>query len=125
MKIIACTLILRDDFNNILALKKKAKRGQTGKWSLVTQPLTAKGNCEKSLNKGVNKILKTVLFGLEEFKEYNINSDEAIKVYTGTLKERYVLDKTYDEAKWISKNNLDTFEFEEFDEKILRDYFNR
>ena len=60
----------------------------------------------------------------KEFKEYKINEDEAIKVYIGTLKEKFILDKSYDEAKWINKSRIDDCDIEELDKKILLDYFN-
>ncbi|WP_252229741.1 MULTISPECIES: hypothetical protein [unclassified Clostridium] len=123
MNIIGCVLILKDDFNNILVLKKKVKRGQQEIWSLLNTPLKGKKDCEKSLSKAANKMLKTVLFQLEEFKEFSINEEEAVKVYTGVLRERYVLDKIYSDANWISKNNLEKYEFEELDRRILDGYF--
>ncbi|WP_242863109.1 hypothetical protein [Clostridium botulinum] len=42
MNIIGCVLILKDDFNNILVLKKKVKRGQQEIWSLLNTPLKGK-----------------------------------------------------------------------------------
>lgn len=123
MSIIGCVLILKDDFNNILVLKKKVKKGQKEIWSLIDAPLKGKKDYEKPLSKVVNKILKTVIFKLEEFKEFKVNEEEAVKVFTGILRERYVLDKNYDDANWISKNNLEKYEFEELDNKILNEYF--
>ena len=64
------------------------------------------------------------MFDNKEFKEYKINEDEAIRVYVGTLKEKFILDKSYDEAKWINKSRIDDFDIEELDKKILLDYFN-
>ncbi|AOR23810.1 hypothetical protein [Clostridium taeniosporum] len=123
MNIIGCVLILKDDFNNILVLKKKVKRGQKEIWSLLNSPLKGKKDCEKTLSKAANKSLKTVLFELKEFKEFSINEEEAVKVYTGVLRERYVLEKSYDDANWINKNNLEKYEFGELDNRILNEYF--
>lgn len=124
-KIVACTLIIKDDFNNILILKKKAKRGQEEKWSLLTQKLRGKESDEKCLNRAIKDVFKSIIFNLEEFKEYDLNQEdgEAIKVYLGDLKERFVLDKSYDEAKWISKNDLDKYNIEELHRNILKDFY--
>ena len=124
-KIVACTLIIKDDFNNVLVLKKKAKKGQEEKWSLLTQKFRGKENDEKCLNRAMKDILKSIIFNLEEFKEYSINQEngESIKVYLGDLKERFILDKSYNEAKWINKNELEKYNLEELDKNILKDFY--
>lgn len=124
MNLTTCTLILKDDFNNILILKKKVKKGEIGKWSLISQKIRGKESYEKCLNKATNKILKTIVFDLEELKDYSLNEEEATKVYTGDLKGRYVLDKTYEEAKWINISNVNEYDFEGMDKTILEDYVN-
>lgn len=124
-KIVACTLIIKDDFNNVLILKKKAKRGQEETWSLLTQKLRGKESDEKCLNRAMKDIFKSIIFNLEEFNSYELNQEdgESTKVYLGDLKERFVLDKSYDEAKWISKNDLDKYNFEELHKNILKDFY--
>ncbi len=88
MKCTACTLIIKDDFENVLILKKKVKKGQIGKWSLLSQNLRGKESDEKCLNKASNKILKTIIFDLEPYKEFVLDSDsdEGIRVYKGEIK---------------------------------------
>lgn len=122
MKITACTLILKDDFNNVLVLKKKVKKGEIGKWSLMNQKLRGKESFEKCINKACNKILKTIVFDLEEFKEYEINEEEGLMVLLGNIKGRFVLDKSYDEAKWINIKEIDEYDFEDVDKVILADF---
>ncbi|AGX43552.1 hypothetical protein [Clostridium saccharobutylicum] len=126
MNFTGCTLLIKDDFGNILVLKKKVKKGQKEIWSLLTQKIKGKESYEKCINKSVNKILKTIVFDLKQFNEYAIDSEnnEGIKVYLGDLKGKFVLDKSYDEAKWINKNDLDGYEFDEIDKKIIVDYYN-
>ena len=121
MKCTACTLIIKDDFNNILILKKKVKKGEVGKWSLLNQKLRGKESDEKCLNKASNKILKTIIFDLEPYKEFMLNEelDEGIRVYVGEIKGRFVLDKTYDDAQWIHKDTLGEYEFEDTDKLII------
>lgn len=126
MNFTGCTLLIKDDFGNILVLKKKVKKGQKEIWSLLTQKIKGKESNEKCINKSVNKILKTIVFDLKQFNEYVTDSEnnEGIKVYLGDLKGKFVLDKSYDEAKWINKNDLDGYEFDEIDKKIIVDYYN-
>ncbi|MDU5821100.1 MAG: hypothetical protein E6Z48_14335 [Clostridium butyricum] len=124
MKCTACTLIIKDDFENILILKKKVKKGQIGKWSLLRQNLRGKENDEKCLNKASNKILKTIIFDLEPYKEFVLDSDsdEGIRVYKGEIKGRFVLDKSYDDAQWVNKNKLSEYEFEDIDKLIMENF---
>lgn len=124
MKCTACTLIINDDFNNVLILKKKVKKGEIGKWSLLSQKLRGKESDEKCLNKASNKILKTIIFDLEPYKEYILNEEleEGIRVYKGEIKGRFVLDKTYDEAQWVHKDKLSEYEFEDVDKSIIEDF---
>ncbi|ETI90169.1 hypothetical protein [Clostridium butyricum] len=124
MKCTACTLIIKDDFENILILKKKVKKGQIGKWSLLSQNLRGKESDEKCLNKASNKILKTIIFDLEPYKEFVLDSDsdEGIRVYKGEIKGRFVLDKSYDDAQWVNKNKLSEYEFEDIDKLIMENF---
>lgn len=124
MKCTACTLIIKDDFENVLILKKKVKKGQIGKWSLLSQNLRGKESDEKCLNKASNKILKTIIFDLEPYKEFVLdsNSDEGIRVYKGEIKGRFVLDKSYDDAQWVNKNKLSEYEFEDIDKLIMENF---
>lgn len=124
MKFVGCIQIIKDDFNNVLIMKKKAKRGTISKWTLLDQKLRGKENEDKCLARAAKDALKTIVFDNKEFKEFKISEEEYIKVYIGNLKEKFVLDKSYDEAKWINKNRLEEYDFEELDRKILLDYFN-
>ncbi len=123
MKYVGCAEIIKDDFNNVLIVKKKAKRGSIGKWSLINQKLRGKESDEKCLARAAKDILKTLIFDNEFFKDFPINEEESIKVYVGNLKEKYILDKSYDEATWINKNRIDDYDLEELDKEILKEYF--
>lgn len=124
-KVVSCSLIIRDDFNNILIIKKRVKRGQKEEWSILNQKIKGKENTEKCINRGVKDILKSIAFDLAEVKEYVVNEieDESIIVFSGILKEKVTLDKNYKELKWINKNDSDSYEINDFDKKIIRDYF--
>lgn len=124
-RIVGCGLIIKDDFNNVLIVKKKVKRGQVEEWSILNQKKRGKEENEKTVHKCVKDILKSIVFDVELFKEYIINDieDESIMVYSGILKEKITLDKNYKECKWINKSDIDKFDINELDRNILKDYF--
>ncbi|SFU68373.1 hypothetical protein SAMN04487886_11014 [Clostridium sp. DSM 8431] len=124
-KQIACSLIIKDDFHNVLILKKKVKRGQIESWSILTQKIKGKENHDKCITRGAKDILKSVIFDVEPFKEYicDEENDESIMVYTGRIKEKAILDKNYKECKWIGKRNLEDYNFLPLDKEILTDFF--
>lgn len=124
-KQVACSLIIKDDFHNVLILKKKVKRGEIESWSILTSKIRGKENHDKCITRGAKDILKSVIFDVEPFREYVIDgdNDESIMVYTGRIKEKAILDKSYKECKWIGKRNLEDYNFLELDKKILDDFF--
>ena len=124
-KLIACSLVIKDDFNNVLLLKRKVKRGQKEEWSLLNHKARGKEIAEKCVNRGVKDILKSVVFDLKSEKEYIVDNenDESVMVFTGALKERITLDKNYKEYKWVNSSDLNNYEMNEFDRQILDDFF--
>ena len=123
MKVVGCKQIIKDDFNNVLIMKKKAKRGTITKWVLLEQKIRGKEKIEKCLARAAKDILKTIIFDNQLVKEYEINDEECVKVYLGCMKEKYILDKTYEEVAWVNKNSVKNYDLEELNEKILLDYF--
>ncbi|MBD7910477.1 MULTISPECIES: hypothetical protein [Clostridium] len=126
-KVIGCSLIIKDDFHNILLLKKKVKRGEVEVWSLLTQKLRGKESHDKCIARGAKDILKSVIFDVEPVKEYIVNSDEdeCVMVYTGRIKEKAVLDKAYKECKWIGYRNLEDYNILPYEKQILLDFFEK
>ena len=124
-KQVACSLIIKDDFNNILVLKKKVKRGEIENWSILTSKIRGKESHDKCITRGAKDILKSVIFDVEPFKEYIIDeeNDESVMVYTGRIKEKAILDKNYKECKWIGKRNLEDYNFLALDKDVLNDFF--
>lgn len=122
-KSIGCTLLIKDDFNNILLLNKKVKRGEQQSWSLLSQKTRGKESEEKCIERVVKDVLKSIPFETEFVKEYNFE-DEVVKVYSAIIRERIVLHKNYRECKWISKSEVENLELQEFDKNIINEYFN-
>lgn len=121
-KAVECTLLIKDDFNNILLLSKKVKRGEKQYWSLLSQKVRGKESEEKCIERAVKDVLKSIPFETKFVKEYNFE-DEVIKVYSAILRERVVLHKNYKEFKWISKSDIDNLELQELDKNIINEYF--
>ncbi|MDD6796440.1 MAG: hypothetical protein PUE01_13725 [Clostridiaceae bacterium] len=124
-KIVACNLIIKDDFHNVLILKKKVKRGEVETWSILTQKIRGKESHDKCITRCAKDSLKSVVFDVEPFKEFisNEEADESVMVYTGRIKEKIVLDKNYKDSSWIGVRNLEKYNLSELDKKILEEYF--
>ena len=124
-KQVACSLIIKDDFHNVLILKKKVKRGEIENWSILTSKIRGKESHDKCITRGAKDILKSVIFDVEPFKEYIIDNenDDSVMVFTGRIKEKAILDKNYKECKWIGKRNLEDYNFLSLDKDILNDFF--
>lgn len=118
-----CSLIIKDDFKNVLVLQNKAKRGQIATWCILSLKKRGKETDEKCVNRIAKDALKTIIFDLEKFKDFEINSEEATTAYIGSLKERIVLDKAYSDSKWIGKNDLESINLDETSKNILKEYF--
>ncbi|HEY5525479.1 MAG TPA: hypothetical protein VIK26_09130 [Clostridium sp.] len=126
-KIIACSLIIKDDFNNVLILNKKVKRGEVETWSILNQTLKGKESHDKCITRCAKDILKSLVFEVEPLKEYIVDkeADESIMVYTGKIRERFMLDiKKYKDSKWIGLRNLQDYNFVDYEEQILKDFYN-
>lgn len=125
-KIIACSLIIKDDFNNVLILNKKVKRGEIEIWSILNQNLKGKESHDKCLTRCAKDTIKSLVFDVEPFKEYivGLGADEAVMVYTGRIEERVALDtKKYIGNRWISLRSIENFNLSQFEKEILKDFF--
>lgn len=122
-KIVGCYIIIKDDFNNVLLLKRKVKRGENPIWSFLYQKIRGKESAEKCINKGIKDKLKSVVFDLTEYMSIDFNEEESAQVFTGIIRERVSLDKEYTEARWISQKNYMNFEFDDITSKLIEEYF--
>lgn len=113
-----CSIILKDDFNNVLVVQRKVKRGEPKVWSLVSKNMKSREDEEKCINRAVKEELKSIVFDLDLYLENENNI-----VYEGTLKERIETHKDIVSSKWVKINDLNSMEFIEEDKVILRKYF--
>lgn len=122
-KEINCSLIIKDDFNNVLIIQRKVKRGQPKLWSLLDRDIKGKQTIEKCLEKIAKDDLKGVVFNLTHFKDISTNENQVKSIHTGTIKECIVLHKDISASKWVNKRVLDEYDFIENDKEILLDFF--
>lgn len=124
-KIIGCSLIVKDNFNNVLVIQRKAKKNEPKIWQLVSKKRRGKEDLEKTVSRAAKEDLKSILFDLEEFDEVSVDSqaDSANMIFTAIVKERMVYHKDIVAAKWINKKDVNSIELLELDRNILNTYF--
>lgn len=122
--IVGCTLIIKDDFLNVLVFQKKTKKGEPQAWGLVNSKIKGKETIEKSITRGIKDSIKVLAFDLQEVGEHIINSNknESIMVFSASIKEKPNLEKLFVDYKWISKKNIDDINLEDYEKEILKDY---
>lgn len=116
-----CSIIIYDDFGNVLIAERGKKSERT--WGIFGKELKGKETEEKCICKAVDKDIKCTVFDLKPFKEYNLEDEEVLKVFTGSVKEYITCHKTINSIKWIGKNNIENYNFNDEDKMILNDYF--
>lgn len=123
-KITKASIIIYDDFNNILILQRgKVKKGDIITWDLIEKEVKGKSTPEKTILKAVDKDIKCTIFELEEFKRYENSAGEDIIIFKGMIKERVNLHKSINECKWIKLSELSKHTFNEDNRKIIEEFF--
>ena len=100
-KVVKSTIVIYDDFKNILIAERGKGKNTPKQWGLFT------------------------IFDLETFNEYSVNdnSDEIIQVYTGTVREYITTHKSINTVRWIGKKDIENYNFSDEDLKIIKEYF--
>lgn len=123
--IIECSIVIKDDFNNIFIVQRKTKKKEPKLWYLVGKKIKGKETSEKCINKAIKEDLKTIIFNLEPAFELDINDSESCLVYTGELKERVVYGNEIVDARWISEDEIDKYEFGSYEKEKILKYFKK
>lgn len=123
-KVLRCSILIVDDFNNVLVAERGKGKGATKTWGLFGKEIKEKEDEEKCITKAVDKDIKCNIFDLKPFKEYFDEKDNGLKVFIGSIKEYITCHKSINQVKWIGKNDIDKYEFNQEDIKILKDFFN-
>lgn len=120
-KVVECSIIIKDDFNNIFIVKRKTKRNQPKYWYTVGKKIKGRETEEKCIARAIKDDLKSIVFNLKKVGEIENKELEGVtSLYIGELKEKIVLGKDIEEGKWIKIDDIDNYEFAENEiEKIL------
>lgn len=122
-KILRCSILIVDDFNNVLVAERGKGKNTITSWGLFGKEIKGKENEEKCITKAIDKDIKCNIFDLEVFKDY-FNGEDGLRVFKGSVKEYVTCHKTINQVKWIGKNDIDKYNFNDEDKKILRDFYN-
>lgn len=118
-----CEFIIKDDFDNVLIIQKKVPRNQPKLWSLVGKKKKENETLDKCVHRIIKEELKTIGFDLNEFKTYKINDDETKIVFTSILREKVSCHQGIVTWEWISKKDLDKYDFNEETRQVLNDFW--
>ena len=122
-KKIKSSIIIYDDFKNVLIVQKgKSKNFEPKVWTILNKDITEKQDPEKYITKSVGKDLKCNIFDLLPFKVYEEGENKNI-VFSGKLKEQIVCSADINEFSWIKEKNLNEYTFSDLEEKILLEFF--
>ena len=116
-----CSIIIYDDFGNVLIAERGKRNERT--WGMFGKEIRGKETEEKCISKAVDKDIKCTVFDLKPFKEYVLEDEKKLKVFTGSIKEYITCHKSINNIKWISKGNIEDYIFNDEDKMILNDYF--
>ncbi|MDO4535157.1 MAG: DNA mismatch repair protein MutT [Clostridium perfringens] len=120
-----CSIVIYDDFNNILICKKgKLKNEHNIPWILFGKEIKGKETEEKCITKAVDKDLKCNIFNLKPFNQYELEDGSLLQVYTGHIKEQLTCHKDIIRTEWVSKSQFEDLEMDSLNKEIIRDFFN-
>lgn len=122
--VIGCSIILKDDFDNILIIKKEQKK-KFGLWKCVGRLKKGRENNEKCIINSVKEELNTLIFDLKEVKEFKINDEDSIMIYEGKIKDYMNLGKKVMDMRWISKSDIENYELLDWQKEMLLEYFKK
>ncbi|WP_194190448.1 hypothetical protein [Clostridium chrysemydis] len=116
-----CSVIIKDDFNNVLIIAK-GKKNDPIKWQLIGRESKGKETKEKCINNCVKEVLNTLLFDLEEVDEFLIE-DQSVYLFKGKLKEYINLGKNVKEIEWVNEESIENYDFLNGEKELLIEYF--
>ncbi|WP_163193002.1 hypothetical protein [Clostridium thermarum] len=126
-KIIKCSVIIYDDYNNVLIAERgKGKKDSPKLWGIFGRNLRGKEDGETCISKVVDKDLTCTIFDLVPFKQYPLAGEEECvhQVFTGKIREMVSLHKELNRVKWIGEREIDNYDFTEGEKDIIVDFFN-
>lgn len=123
-KITECSIIIKDDFNNVFIVQRKTKKNEPKLWYIIGRKLRGKETAEKCISRAIKEDLKSIVFNLEQLSE-ELNEELVSLLYKGEIKERITYGSDIVEGKWISLNEIDQYEFASGEKEKLLTYYNK
>lgn len=125
-KITECSIIIKDDFNNVFIAQRKTKKNEPKLWYVIGRKVRGRETEEKCISRAIKEDLKSIIFNLEQVSEIlNKELDEICVVYKGELKERVTYGNDIVDGRWISLREIDQYEFASGEKEKLLMYFNQ
>lgn len=126
-KITECSIIIKDDFNNIFLVRRKTKKNQPILWYTVGRKLKGRETEEKCIARAVKDDLKSIVFNVKKIGETIINEalGETSSVYIGELKEKVVYGNDVAEGRWIRLEDLKNYDLAKGEEEKISAYLNK
>jgi isopentenyldiphosphate isomerase len=126
-KVIKCSVIIFDDYNNVLIAERgKGKKDSPKLWGIFGRNLRGKEDEETCISKVVDKDLTCTVFDLTPFKQYPlaVEDEGTLQVFTGRIREMVSLHKEINKVKWISAREVDNYDFAEGEKELIVDFLN-
>lgn len=120
-----CSVIIKDDFDNLLVIKRKGKKTEPRLWGLCSKKIKGKESIEKCATRAVKDDLSVIVFDLKEIAIMPFGENENHMLYVGSIKEKFVAHKDIEECKWVNINKINELEFGAFDKEMLSNYLNQ
>lgn len=126
-RVAECSVIIKDDFNNIFIVRRKTKRNQPKLWYTVGKKIRGRETEEKCISRAVKDDLKSIVFNLEKIGEAKIDkeTDNSCAIYMGELKEKVVYGTDIAEGKWVSRKELENYDLAEGEKEKILYYINK
>ncbi|GAA0820563.1 NUDIX domain-containing protein [Clostridium tertium] len=125
-KVVECSIIIKDDFNNVFIVQRKTKKNEPKLWYSVGKKVRGKESEEKCISRAVKEDLKSIIFNLERIGEVlNKERDEICAVYKGELKERVTYGNDIFDGKWLSAKEIDECDLAQGEKEKILMYINR
>lgn len=124
-KITGCSIIIKDDFNNVFIVKKKVKKNEIEYWYNIGKNLKGKESEEKCIARAIKEDLKSIVFNVEKIGEIlKEENEEVFAVYKGEIKERTTYGNDIVDGAWINLSDLDKFNLAPGEKEKILMYYN-
>lgn len=117
-----CSVIIKDDFNNLLLVKRKARKTEPKLWGLCAKKLKGKESNDKCASRAVKEDLSVVAFDLKEVSVLQSSDDVNHMLYVGSIKEKFVSHKDIEECKWVNIDRINELELNSYDREMILTY---